>query len=196
MSAQTMTRGRPEPAQWRDPDDKTAMEKGPSGKRHQKTISGFRVIDPLTRLPCQAEHFKAANRLRQDWERGSGATSGGSEAGKVDQSSRDHDSVAGQMEARRRFQDAVQAIGQRMCAYMLPVVLSGWTVADLVNRHGGNAMTMQGRVMSGLDRLHEYYNPPKDPVAPYVPLSPLVVDPSVTDLDQDRLGRVKRSARP
>jgi hypothetical protein len=193
VSAQTTSRpGRAEAAQWRDPEDKTAMERGPDGKRHQKTISGMRVIDPLTRLPCQPEHFKAANRLRQDWERGSGATSGGSEAGKVDNSTKDHDSIAGQMEARRRYQDAVQAVGMRMCAYMLPVVLSGWTVADLIGKHGGNAMTMQGRVMSGLDRLVDFYNPPKDPIVPYVPPSPLVVDPSVTDLSQDRLGRVKR----
>lgn len=192
-AAETMRPKGAQRAEWRDPDDKVAMERGSDGKRHQKTISGFRVIDPLTRLPCEPEHLKAASRLRHDWERGSGATSGGSETGKVDQSARDHDSIAGQMEARRRYQDAVQAVGMRMCAYMLPVVLSGWTVADLVGRHGGNAMTMQGRVMSALDRLVDHFNPPKDPIVIDVPLSPLMVDPSVTDLGQERLGRVKRA---
>ena len=193
MSAKTTSRpGRPEPAQWRDPDDAVAMEKGLDGRRHQKTISGFRVIDPLTRLPCEPEHFKAANRLRHDWQRGSGATSGGSDAGKVDNAARDHDSIAGQMEARRRYQDAVEALGHRMCIYLLPIVLAGWTVTDLVLRFRGNAMTMQGRVMSGLDKLVDHYNPPRNPVVAYVPPSPLMVDPGVTHIGQERLGRVKR----
>lgn len=188
-----------QPSQWRDPDDAVALERGPNGRRHQKTIAGYRAIDPLDRLPCQPDHHKAARRLRQDWERGSGATSGRSEAGYVDGGSRDHDSIAAQLEARRRYQDAVQALGQRACAYVLPVVLSGWTCADLVGKFGGNAMSVQGRVMAGLDRLSEHYVPPKE-VATIVPtlldidgaVLTEMVDPKVTDLPQDRLGRFKR----
>lgn len=180
-------------AQWRDPEDSSAMERDADGRRHQRTIKGFRAIDPLDRLPCEASHRKAVGRLRADWERGSGARSGGSDAGRVDGGSRDHDSIAAGMEARRCYQDAVQALGLRASAFVLPIVLSGWTVADLVARHGGNAMAMQGRVMAGLDRLAEHYFSDGDAVPFVVPLSPILVDPGVTHLEQERLGRWRKS---
>lgn len=179
-------------AQWRDPEDALAMERDADGRRHQRTIKGFRAIDPLDRLPCESNHRKAVARLRSDWERGSGARSGGSDAGRVDGGSRDHDSIAAGMEARRCYQDAVQALGMRASAYVLPVALSGWTVADLVGKHGGNAMATQGRVMAGLDRLAEHYFGDGDVVPFVVPLSPILVDPSVTHLEQERLGRWRK----
>lgn len=179
-------------AQWRDPDDSVALERGPDGRRHQRTISGFRAIDPLDRLPCEVPHRRAAARLRMEWEIGSGARSGTS-MDFVDNSRGSTDTMAGQLEARRQYQDAVQALGQRACAYVLPVVLSWWTVADLVARHGGNVMAMQGRVMSGLDRLVDHYFPPKEPARPFEPPpNPQVVDPGVTDLGQERLGRWRK----
>jgi hypothetical protein len=176
--------------QWRDPDDAQAMERGPDGRRHQRTIAGYRAIDPLSRLPCAAEHHKAARRLRDDWERGSGAR-GARSSEYVDGSSRDRDSMSGQIEARRRYEAAVRDIGLRVSAYVLPVVLCGWTAADLVERHGGNAMAMQGRIMAGLDRLAEHYFGAAG-VAAFEPETALMVDAAVVDLPQDRLGRAKR----
>ena len=175
-------------AQWRDPDDTQAMERDERGRAHQATVKGYRVADPLDRLPCEADHHKAARRLRQDWERGSGARSGGPSE-KVDGGTRDHDSGAAQLQARRDYEDAVAAVGIRACAYVLPVVLAGWTVADLVGRLGGNAMATQGRVMAGLDRLAEWYFPPDQKVVPFVPELP--DRHGVTDLPKERLGRVK-----
>ncbi len=119
---------------------------------------GISRVSPLDRLPCDVEHLKAARRLRQDWERGSGAMSGGGDAGKVDSSSGDRDGgTVGQLEARRRYQDAVEAVGPRLCGYLLPVVLAGWTVAQMVTKHGGNPMALQGRVMAALDRLADHF---------------------------------------
>jgi hypothetical protein len=176
-------------AEWRDPDDVAAMAKDARGRRGQKTVQGYRVADPLDRLPCELEHHKAARRLRDDWERGSGARSGGPTE-KVDGGARDHDSIAAQMEARRRYQDAVAALGPRGCVYVLPVVLAGWTVADLVARLGGNAMSMQGRVMTGLDRLWDHYDPSEKKVEDFV--VPEVPDRhGVTDVGPERLGRVR-----
>ena len=159
-------------ATWRDPDDSVALERDSRGRAHQRTIKGYRVSDPLDRLPCDASQIKASARLRDDWERGSGARTGTSDAGRVDSASRDHDSTAGQLEARRRYETATQAVGPRGCIYLLPVVLSGWTVTDLVLKYGGNAMSMQGRVLAALDRLADHYFPPKTQVLTAV--SPLL----------------------
>jgi hypothetical protein len=65
---------------WRDPDDTTALERDSQGRAHQRTISGCRAIDPLTRLPCEPDHHRAASRRRPDWECGSGAPGGGATA--------------------------------------------------------------------------------------------------------------------
>ena len=182
------------PATWRDPDDTAAMERDERGRAHQKTIAGFRVVDPLTRLPCAPEHIKAATKLRIDWERGSGARTGSSDAGKVDNSVRDHDSVAAGMEARRRYQDAFDAVGIIGCSWLLPVVLCGWTVADLVKKRGGNAMTVQGRVMAALDRLAEHFGLGESRAtvvleAPWM-LTPYV--PVDQALPAERIGRGRR----
>ncbi len=184
---------RVEPAQWRDPADTAAMERDASGRAGRKIVSGYRTADPLDRLPCDVEHLKAARRLRQDWERGSGAMSGGGDAGKVDSSSDRDGGTVGQLEARRRYQDAVEAVGPRLCAYLLPVVLAGWTVAQMVEKHGGNPMALQGRVMAALDRLVDHVVGNKRRAEPFVApvLVALVVDPTVTDIGQDRLGRAR-----
>jgi hypothetical protein len=155
-------------------------------------VRGYRTIDPLSRLPCQADHRMAASRLRNDWERGSGARAGGPTE-KVDGgSSRERDSIAAQLQARRDYEDAVAALGLRASAYVLPIVLSGWTVADLVKARGGNAMAVQGRVMAGLDRLVDWYFPSS--AEPFVvPVSPIVaIDVGVVDIPQERLGRARR----
>lgn len=178
--------------QWRDPEDTAAMERT-KGRAHKKTVNGYRAIDPLTRLPCEPNHLTAASRLRADWEYGSGARGDGM-GFRVDGNSRDNDTSAGPLEARRRYQNAVQALGQRASAFVLPLVLSGWTVADLVQEHGGNAMAVQGRVMAGLDRLAEHYFGERS-VDFVVPFSPLVVDVG-SDLPQERLGRFKRTPTP
>ena len=178
------------PAQWRDPDDTQALARDERGRIGQRRISGFRAIDPLQRLPCEPSHITAAKRFRADWELGSGARSGGAALDRVDCGSHDRDTVSGPLEARRRYQDAVASLGPSACLYVLPVVLSWWTVADLVAARGGNPMQVQGRVMAGLDRLVEHYQPSQPSVPVVVPLSPLVVD----GLPADRTGRFKRRA--
>ena len=149
-------------ARWRDPEDIAAFERGVDGRSHQRTVAGFRAIDPLDRLPCTADHWKAAARLRAVWERGSGVRTGGGALDRVDGTNKDRDATAAVLDARRAFEAARRAMGARACDVVLPVVLVGLTVADLVKRDGGNPMAMQGRVMAGLDRLVEHYWPPQD----------------------------------
>ena len=150
-------------ARWRDPEDIAAFERGVDGRSHQRTVVGFRAIDPLDRLPCTADHWKAAARLRAVWERGSGVRTGGGALDRVDGLNQDRDAAAAVLDARRAFEAAGRAMGARACDVVLPVVLVGLTVADLIKRDGGgNPMAVQGRVMAGLDRLVEHYWPPQD----------------------------------
>lgn len=176
---------------WRDPDDKAAMERDALGRAHRKTVVGWRVIDPLARLPCSSEHLQAANRLRADWERGSGATGGGMDLGRVDQSGSRDTAQANQLLARRRYEGAVQAVGMRGCVMLLPVVLGGCTVSDLIRRLKLDQRVVQTRVMSALDRLVEHYGL-GDRVQIDVWKPELVVDVMVTDIPQEQLGRVKK----
>lgn len=183
------------PAVWRDIDDTAAMERDTRGRAHQKSIAGFRVIDPLTRLPCEPEHHKAAARLRRDCEKGCGAMGGGSDAGRVDGGGR-RDVIADELEARRRFEDACAAVGKIGCGYLLPVVISGWTVADLVKCRGGNAMTVQGRVMAALDRLAESYglaNQRATVAVAEAPWEMVGYVPVGTALPAERVGRPSKS---
>jgi hypothetical protein len=92
-----------------------------------------------------------------------------------------------QLDAIRRRREVYQALGVRACAVVLPVVLSGWTVADLVQRMGGNAMAMQGRLMAGLDRLAEHLVPKREVATIVVPS---FTDRHETGLPQERIGRV------
>ena len=106
----------------------------------------------------------------------------------------DHDSVAAGVEARRRYQDAFYAVGIIGCSWLLPVVLCGWSVADLVKKRGGNAMTVQGRVMAALDRLAEHFGLGESRAtvvleAPWM-LTPYV--PVGQALPAERIGRGRR----
>jgi len=185
-------RARVEQAKWRDPEDTAAMERDPvTGRAHRRTIAGWRVTDPLTRLPCRPEHIKAANALRTDWEKGSGSANGACNMEKDWTSGGNVDYSQGQLDARRRYENAVQSVGMRASLWLLPVVLGGCTVADVVARVGGNAMSGQGRLMAALDRLAEHYGiGAKVVVNVWEP--ELVVDVEVKDIPQEQLGRVKK----
>ncbi len=176
-----------------DITDTAAMERGPGGRRRQRTIEGWRVIDPLQRLhdknPAEitSEHLTAANRLRDDYETAQGAAGIGSGGGS---GKGDGDKTQGMLDAAARYRDAIQAVGTRLCAVMLPVVLSGWTVADLI-RHtpDANPHRMQGRLCAALDRLAEHYAPPARASASILPF---LMDPAIADVPQNRLGRVEK----
>ena len=99
--------------------------------------------------------------------------------------------MAGPLQARRDYEAAVRALGMRISVYVLPVVLSWWTVADLLKRHGGNAMSMQGRVMAGLDVLADWYFPSAGEGFE-LPALLEVADPLGSDLPPERLGRRPR----
>lgn len=171
--------------EWRDPDDTQAMERDERGRAHQATVRGYRVADPLDRLPCDAEQRRAAGKLRWLHDIAEGVRAGKGE--KVD-GGRSHEPTVAQLDAITARREAFEALGVRACAFVVPVVLSGWTVADLVARHGGNAMAVQGRVMAALDRLVEHFYPPQERATIMVPA--LLDRHGVTDLPAERLGRV------
>ena len=193
----TMLRpARLETAEWADPDDPLAMQRGADGKRRARRVQGYRVVDPIEHLRARSsdvtdQHVRAANRLRDDFDLSEGG-SGGRLPGTISGPSSNCPNDT-QLDALKRYREAVQALGTRQCAVLLPVVLSGWSVAQVAKSIGGNASRVQGYLMAGLDRLCDHYWPEKDP-ATIRPPHAVVYDAGVEDVPQERLGRWRVSA--
>lgn len=179
-----------EPASWPDPTDTSSMARGEDGRRRQKAVAGWRAVNPLLRLHATnpkdftAHHVRAAARLQDDYEIAEGAVGIGNGLG-----SGGGDPVSARLDAVRRFRLARDAVGRAGCEVLLPVVLNNLTLADLAKRRNENPHRVAGRLSSALDRLAEHYWPPAE--APGRKPAALV-DPAVTDIGQDRLGRVGR----
>jgi len=144
--------GAVERAAWDDPDD--------TGRRgsYVRMVYGYRRSDPLITLHRRSprevtpQHLQAAERLRDDYEIGEGVNLGkgsGGEAGPMDV----------QIDARTRYRSAVAAVGPSLCAILLPVVLSAWTVKQWAEDRGMSETKASGYLIAALDRLQDHYNP-------------------------------------
>ena len=137
---------------WDDPTD--------TGRRgtYVRMVHGYRRSDPLITLHRRSpreitvQHLRAAERLRDDHELGEGVNLGvgaGGEAGPLDV----------QLSARSRYRAAVAAVGPSLCAILLPVVLSAWTVKQWSEERGMSETKAAGYLIAALDRLRDYYEP-------------------------------------
>ena len=137
---------------WDDPND--------TGRRgtYVRMVHGYRRSDPLVTLHRRSprevtpQHLRAAERLRDDYEIGEGVNlgkGGGGEAGPLDV----------QLDARTRYRSAVAAVGPSLCAILLPVVLSAWTVKQWAEDRGMSETKAAGYLIAALDRLRDHYDP-------------------------------------
>ena len=81
---------------------------------------------------CTREHLLAADRLLTDYEVGELGLSGKGSGG-------DSTPSDARLDALKRYREAVQAVGQNLCAVLLPVALSGWTICDASLRRPARA---------------------------------------------------------
>jgi len=152
VPAAQVANGAVERAAWDDPDD--------TGRRgsYVRMVHGYRRSDPLITLHRRSpreitqQHLQAAERLRDDYEIGEGVNLGkgsGGETGPLDV----------QIDARTRYRAAVAAVGPSLCAILLPVVLSAWTVKQWAEDRGMSETKASGYLTAALDRLQDHYNP-------------------------------------
>lgn len=147
--------GHVERAEWDDPDDRRT-----AGSRTVRQVHGYRRADPLVTLHKRApreiteQHLRAAERLRDDYERGQGVVRrSGTGNGDVG-------IITSQMAAAQRYRNAVQAVGPRLWAILRLVAIDGWTVARWAQKFGMSAHQSKGYLIAALDCLHDHYNPP------------------------------------
>lgn len=154
---------RVEVGEWRDPDDTVALERGADGKRHQRTVKGYRVVDPILHLHRRSpgevteRHVRSANRLRDDYEAHLGANSG--RAPRVSGGGSGWEPADYQIDAISRVSAAFNAVGPSMWHVLMPVVIHGWTVGRLAEARGSSAHRVQGYLVAALDRLADHYEP-------------------------------------
>lgn len=126
----TVLRGpRVESARWRDPADMDVRARAP------REIAGFRVVDTMQRLyldgDLTATDMAATTRLEDDYEIGEGARPGYARPEVGSESVVSYGPDGRQLDALARYRAAVQAIGLRHSAVLLPVVLANAEADDL-----------------------------------------------------------------
>ena len=152
--AEQIVHGLVEPAQWDDPDD--------TGRRgsYSAVVVGWRRADPILALhrrsprDVTADHVRAVERLRDDYEIGEGARGVGRGAGGG------IDPTEAQIDAAGRYRAAVSAVGPGLCDVLIPVALAGWTVHALAERRGISDHRAAGMLIGALIRLRDHYDPP------------------------------------
>lgn len=182
-----------EAGEWRDPEDNEALTRGADGRRGQRTVRGYRVVDPLLHLhrrnPTEvtAEHVRAAARLRNDYETANGAQCTAAELRITSGAAGGKNPADVQLDAIARLRGAIQAVGPSLYGVLAPVVIHGWTVGRLAEARGSSAHRVTGYLVAALDRLADHYWPDRGP-ATVVP-ERMAFDPTVTDIPPRRIGR-------
>jgi hypothetical protein len=146
--------GHVERAEWDDPDDRRTV-----GTRTVRQVHGFRRADPLVTLhkrdprEITEQHLRAAERLRDDFERGQGVVR------KSGAGNGDMGIITSQMAAAQRYREAVRAVGPRLWTILRLVAIDGWTVAQWAEKFGMSQHAAKGYLIAALDCLHDHYNP-------------------------------------
>jgi hypothetical protein len=145
-----------EEAQWDDPDDVNYRSK------RAWQVRGFRRVSVIRNLHLRGglitkEHLDAAERLSLDFELSDGAHPG-YQRPEVRTAGAFAEPAQAQLDAVRRYRAAVRAVGLRLCAVLLPVVLGNVSVAEVAKRMGvSNGFLATGFLLAALDRLVEHY---------------------------------------
>lgn len=150
-----------ESADWLDPDDNNP------NRRQAKRVTGFRSKDVFETMYRRgslitAKHRKAVNRLRRDFEVGSGIKSGQERLG-GDRTAfgpgggpQDH-----QLDALRSFEDARAALQNTLFEVVDLVVLRNQHLRNYATRKKVPEDYAMGIFVSALSRLSEHYYPPE-----------------------------------
>ena len=163
---------------------------------------GYRRADPIARMHAKAPsmvtraHIAAARKFSEDYEIGDlGASLGGGSMEYVDGGGATGDVSEQRLDAMARYRDACDAVGPSMRTALQLLILHRWSLVDIAELLGMGEQRASGWVCAGLDRLADFYFPDRSTRLMEVERT-LVVDPAITDLPQDRLGRFARAAQP
>lgn len=178
--------------EWKDPTDTSAHA------RHHgaRTVRGWRRVWQMDVLhnsspnEISLSHVKAAERLLGDFEVGvEGASRADKTADRVDHTA-DYGVSSHRLEALERYQTALAALGRQASHIVFLVVITNWTITSLAEALGISRDRAFGRLQAGLERLREHYHPPRPNPNPGPQIEPrAMLDPGVTDIAQNRLGR-------
>lgn len=158
---------------------------------HDTRRGGYRRSCPLRRMHAQgqveARHVTAAERFSQDYEVGlCGAVTARDDGMRV--SGATHVGISEMaLIAAGRYRAACDQMGahRQMVQW---VALHRWPITQVMQVAGiGHARAMR-TLLAGLDALADFYVPHRAAASPA--REPDVIDPSVTDVPQERLGRV------
>lgn len=182
-----------ERGQWDDPDDINDRAKNP------RQVIGYRRADPLLRMhnadggkTITKAHLQAAERLAIDYERGvEGAISSGSPKERVD-NEQGGDALDGQLQAISRYRDACDAMGPSLRGIVQLAALHKWTIPKIAELIRLPEHRASGLLMAGLDRLADFYFPTRSTRAALIERA-IIVDQKITDIPQNRLGRIPRA---
>ena len=186
-------------ADWADPDDASAQARLRSGARR---VQGWRRIWSIDALhegsprEITKAHVGAAQKLLGDYEIGiEGASPDGGRLERVDGAV--HEGLhpwSARIRAAQRYREAVQALGEQAAFIVTLVVIDNWTMVRLSQALGTTRDRAFGRLQAGLERLREHYQPPRQNAAagPAAEHEEAVLDPGISDLPPERLGRWER----
>lgn len=165
-----------------------------TGAERDPKRGGFRRISVIWNLHQRSPrditgaHLKAAAQLTRDYEIGhEGAASGGG-GGEGATFSGPGDAQLGAIE---RYRDAMLALGPALSSIVVAVVLLNWTVAEVAGRWQTSPDRAFGRLASAMDRLCDHYAP-EGRTRPVRLPEGAPLDPEVTDIPSERLGRHAR----
>jgi hypothetical protein len=154
---------------WRDPDDSNP------NRRTAKMVQGHRRIDVLAGLHVNgnlvtAEHMRAAKRYRTAYEIGhEGARPAGAASGPVQETLQPGGPTLAQLDQMAVYREATAAVGPRLCAILIPVVLDNRDVSTWCKGRGpvdeaGRRTDLRrdvgmGMLVAALDRLCDHLLP-------------------------------------
>lgn len=161
---------------------------------------GYRRATTLWKMHCMddrkitSDHLRAAKRFCMDYERGvTGAQPSSTVDGVFIDKPNTVDPSRGQMDALKRYRQACDVMGPLRIPVEY-VAIWDWSITKVAQAMRRSQKEATGYLSAGLDLLLWHYWPDKAPtrimpVVVAVPM-PLVVDVRVTDIPQERLGRV------
>jgi hypothetical protein len=163
---------------------------------HDTKRGGFRRPDSLMRLALSKSglingwHLRAGTRFREDYEIGiEGISLSPGIPERVDGSSTGAASDS-RLDAISRYRAACDAMGPSLRSAVQLLVIWNRPVSAIAKICGLSQDRTSGYLAAGLDRLADHYFP--DQTKRLLSDQELVVDPEVTDLPQERLGRFRR----
>jgi hypothetical protein len=164
---------------------------------------GLSRINPLAAMLANGqgqtvtrEHLRAATRLKNDYDTGvEGARSPKPATTRVDGAARDEAEYPW-LDAITRYNAALDAVGCGLRGVVHAIGVDWRRAGDIATDIGMSEKVTVGLIVAGLDRLADHYNP--GATQPRLTAPPLttavIVDASILDIPQERLGRGRIAA--